>query len=107
MKIWLDDVRPAPSGWVHIKTLDELKYLLESDMPSPEIEAMSFDHDLGEGEPTGYDIIKWLADQCVSRETRKFWPKRIYVHSANPVGAQNIRAFEKFFFEKYISELGE
>lgn len=30
MKVWLDDERPAPKGWVHVKTADEAIHLLES-----------------------------------------------------------------------------
>ena len=30
MRIWLDDERPAPQGWVHAKTAAEAIHLLES-----------------------------------------------------------------------------
>ena len=72
-----------------MKTLAEIETLLVDN--SKEIEEMSFDHDLGENEPTGYDIAKWLAENCLER-----WPLVVKVHSQNPVGAENIRNFDGF-----------
>ena len=89
MKIWLDDVRSAPEGFTHhVHSLPELKELLEVLRPDTHIEAISFDHDLGENQPDGYEIVKWLAKYHLDR-----WPKEIAVHSANPVGAENIRQY--------------
>ena len=56
-------------------------------------DAVFLDHDLGGmsdvesggKEPTGYDVALWLSqniDHC---------PDQIYIHSMNPVGAQNIK----------------
>lgn len=89
MKIWIDDIRSAPREFIHIKTLSELKSLLEKNADA--IEIISFDHDLGDGEPDGYQIIKWLAEHHLER-----WPQMVKVHSANPVGSENIRQYDKF-----------
>jgi hypothetical protein len=43
MKLWHDDVRPAPEGWVHARTNDEAKEYFKSG----EVETCSLDHDLG------------------------------------------------------------
>ena len=52
MKLWIDDIRKAPSGWVWVKTSTEaIKMLL-----SRPIEEISFDHDLG-GEDTASRIL--------------------------------------------------
>lgn len=40
-------------------------------------------------EKTGMDCAKWLVDYCL--DNKKTLPK-IYVHSANPVGSDNIRS---------------
>jgi hypothetical protein len=80
---------------------------------------VSFDHDLGEEhinyyfdnggrenppdplkahftEKTGYDCAKWLVEYC----TENGLPMPIYlIHSANPVGADNIRAILKRYTE--------
>lgn len=107
MRLWLDDVRPAPSGWTHVKTVEEAWTLIQSGV----IESASLDHDLGACEncikerlesggytkevtaqgincnhmKTGYDLVKLMAEHEV-------WPKEIFVHSANPVGRANMQA---------------
>jgi hypothetical protein len=52
---------------------------------------ISFDHDLGEDEPTGYDVAKAMIEKDMD-EGGAFIPKdfKFHVHSANPVGARNI-----------------
>lgn len=79
MKLWLDDIRPAPAGWVWCKTATEaVRYLSQDGL----VEEASLDHDLGENQPTGYDLCKWMAETGA-------WPKqRPEVHSANPVGKE-------------------
>jgi len=95
MKIWLDDLRPPPEGFIHVKNLSELQVLLAY---QPEtIEVMSFDHDLGDGEPDGYQIIKWMAENHLDR-----WPVEVLVHSANPPGAENIRVFDEFVHNRLL-----
>lgn len=50
---------------------------------------ISFDHDLGDNEPTGYDFAKWLVDQHLNGNLN-ISSMGFYVHSQNPVGARNI-----------------
>lgn len=91
MKIYLDDVRPTPIGWTAAKNFSEFKALIDGAQQSGEpIEAVSFDNDLGEGEPEGYDVTKWLAEhhpECIVGEGI------LTVHSANPVARQAIEGF--------------
>lgn len=47
---------------------------------------MSFDHDLGDNEPTGYDIVKWL----INEKQYDLRNVKINVHSANSVGRENM-----------------
>ena len=47
-----------------------------------------FDHDLGKG-GEAIDIAKWLSNN------KNKIPKNIYIHSANPVGAKNIKGYLK------------
>ncbi|QIG65774.1 putative response regulator protein [Ochrobactrum phage vB_OspM_OC] len=58
-----------------------------------------FDHDLGEGELTGYDIAKWIVNRDIAMNG-EFMPDyfEFSVHSQNPVGKENI---EKLF-ENYM-----
>jgi len=81
MRLWLDDVRPGPEGWVWAKTLEEAKELLLTG----QVEEASLDHDLGDGENDGSALVRWMAEQNV-------WPKkRPRIHSANPVGVNYMR----------------
>ena len=99
MKIWIDDVRPAPEGYKWVKTVskaksvickyeNENKQIKESfgfaEIP---IELIDIDHDAGDYAYDGGDYIKlldWL------EETERNYPIRI--HSANVVGRQNMEA---------------
>ncbi len=59
---------------------------------------LSLDHDLGDDEPTGYDLLNWIEKDIATEEN--FYPDILfYMHSANPVGRMNmqmaIRAIKK------------
>lgn len=101
MNLWLDDIRPAPAGWLHAKTVDEAKAYLQTG----QIIRASLDHDLGacdkcngktaeqwleehnyksmpncEHFGTGYTLVCWMEETGI-------WPKeKPTVHSANPAG---------------------
>jgi len=107
LSLWLDDLRPAPTGWLWVKSVAEAIAALATGT----VEHASLDHDLGHGceggclddsgdvvrllcgadcqcecHRTGYDLVKWMAEWNV-------WPTRsIRVHSTNPSGAANMRA---------------
>lgn len=85
MRVYLDDVREAPVGWVRAHTPDEVIDLLRSGS----VEELSLDHDLGltsaDGERTGYDVLRWL-EEAVATGTWTFPLPEIRIHSANPVG---------------------
>ena len=85
MRVWLDDVREAPSGWVRATTPGEAIGLLRAG----EVSELSLDHDLGlaDGgrELTGYDVVLWIEREVA--EGRWIVPlPEIRIHSANPVG---------------------
>jgi len=83
MKLWLDDVREAPDGWLWCKKVEEALDLLESF----EITEISFDHDLGY-DMSGYDLACWIEREATLGLPRLTWK----VHSANPVGRKRIEA---------------
>jgi Cyclic-phosphate processing Receiver domain len=89
MRIWLDDVRDAPQGWIHITTPEEAIELLRSG----EVEEISLDHDLGlatsEAERTGYDVLVWLEEAVAIGAWNHALPV-IRIHSANPVGQRRM-----------------
>lgn len=88
MKLWVDDVRPAPEGYVWCKSVNEVKNWLDlSDFDFMEpIELIDIDHDAGDFTSDGGDYIKlldWL------EEIGRNYP--IHIHSMNPVGVANMR----------------
>ena len=99
MKIWVDDVRPAPEGYVWCKSVCDAIYEIEggelynwidSNINNDTITLIDIDHDAGEYAVYGGDYIKlldWL------EQTGRNYPIRI--HSMNPVGVNNMRAIIK------------
>lgn len=77
MKVYLDDLRETPAGWVRVYWPDEAIRLLESG----QVEEISLDHDLGDDQRgVGYDVVLWIEEATA---TRGFKPPKIRVHSAN------------------------
>ena len=94
MKIWVDDVRPAPEGYEWCKSVNEAKKAIidtEKMNEIPRMYDMNFsielidtDHDAGDFGPPDYiALLDWL------EETGRNYPIRI--HSQNVVGVQNMR----------------
>lgn len=94
MKIWLDDLRPVPEGYVGTKSVNETIRLIEkAEQEGTCIERLDLDHDLGDYAYDGGDAIKIL-DYLVARGT--FYPIRI--HTANPVGRANMECLIKRYW---------
>ena len=94
MKLWIDDIREAPRDYVWIKeTNTALRFIR---MHAAEIELIDLDHDAGDYVKEGGDYIGVLRE--LSRLTRNpriqmdFSHIKFRLHSANPVGVQNMRA---------------
>lgn len=115
-KLYLDDIRiPKTDDWEIVRSYKEfVDWITENGIPN----VVSFDHDLAndhygltsntdfltwqeyyehqDRELTGYDCAKWLCEYCM--ENGLPIPKW-NVHSANPVGKENIenliRNYEK------------
>ena len=113
MKLWIDDVRPAPEGYVWCHSVNEARTTIEysdtmirfytpilknidapdlvkdsaeKDLEEVTITLINIDHDAGQYASDGGDYIKlldWL------EETGRNYP--IYIHSMNPVGIENMR----------------
>ena len=94
MKLWIDDVRPAPEGYMWLKSVNEaIRYIeiygdyLDFDNVLVDlVEIIDIDHDAGKYAQYGGDYIKlldWL------EETGHNYP--IHIHSMNPVGVENMR----------------
>ena len=87
MKLWIDDVRPAPQGYISCKSVNTAKRIIElQELEEEPVTLIDIDHDAGDYEEDGGDYIKlldWL------EETGRNYPIRI--HSMNPVGVDNMR----------------
>ena len=79
MKLWVDDERPSPAGWMWATNSAFALELLKGEMGN-EIDTISLDHDLG-GEDTTRPIVLWMAETGL-------WPDTVFVHTANPVGRE-------------------
>ncbi|WP_044194076.1 cyclic-phosphate processing receiver domain-containing protein [Hyalangium minutum] len=78
MKVYLDDERATPVGWVPARWPEDTIALLETG----QVTDLSLDHDLGDDlHGTGYDVLCWIEEAVA---TRGFVPPRISIHSANP-----------------------
>lgn len=84
MKLYIDDERPCPTGWVLVGDYDTAFYILTSFRNM--ITHVSFDHDLGE-KKTGYDLICLLETMQEEGDTI---PEHLACHSRNPVGRKRI-----------------
>ena len=87
MKLWVDDLREAPEGYVWCKSVNQAKELIcLRAVTKQNIELIDIDHDAGDYAWDGGDYIKlldWL--EVVGYN----YPIRI--HSMNPVGVENMR----------------
>lgn len=87
IKIWLDDIRPAPNGYFYCHSVNEAKLkIIHCEAEKNEIEIIDCDHDLGDYAADGGDGIK-LIDWLAERKT--FYPIRL--HTQNPVGRENMQ----------------
>lgn len=105
LNIFLDDSRNPEDvygeddekDWIVCRNPFEFKEVLRNENLDKRSLFVSFDHDLGEDEndkltETGMDCAKWLVEQNIV-------PADYNVHSANPVGAENIRVYIKNWIE--------
>ena len=98
MKIWVDDIRPAPEGYYWIKSVSKAKSAIAKfenenekfkeywGFPPIPLEVIDMDHDAGDYVSDGGNYIKllnWL------EATGRNYP--IHIHSMDPVGVENMR----------------
>lgn len=87
IKLWIDDIRPAPEDYVWIKSVDSAIDFLYWNWKN--VELISMDHDAGEFYEYGGDYIRildWLDGTGWS------FKGKFHFHSMNAVGVQNMRA---------------
>lgn len=94
MKLWIDDVRPAPNDYFWVCTVNQAIHIIrhienydKEHNHENSLDLIDIDHDAGDYAFDGGDYIKlldWL------EETGRNYP--IHIHSMNPVGIANMRA---------------
>ena len=98
MKIWVDDVRKAPEGYLWCRSVNEVKevilvFINRGLNIAESIEVIDLDHDAGEYAIYGGDYIKildWLEEMNLGDSIT------FKIHSQNTVGRQNMkRVIEK------------
>jgi hypothetical protein len=79
VKLFVDDLRPAPEGWELAKTsIEAIAWLNLLRERGEVLEALSLDHDLG-GDDNTRPIMLWMCQH-------NWWPALLAVHSMNPIG---------------------
>ena len=95
MRLWIDDDRHAPAGYIWAKSVNQAKDIISTyeemlevshGKPTYRIELIDIDHDAGKYARDGGDYIK-LLDWF--EETGRDYP--IHIHSMNIVGVENMR----------------
>lgn len=101
MKLYLDDIRPCPDGYILVKTAFECISLLQLYFCSE----ISLDHDLGDDLKfgTGYDVILWIEEQVY---TNNYSPPVIRIHSSNTSARKKMELGIKSI-NKYMAKIGE
>lgn len=89
MKLWVDDIRPCPDRFEYFwaTTVNQAKQIIldEEQVDNP-LELLDLDYDAEDYEFGGgnyIEVLRWL------EETGRNYPIRI--HSANPVGREDMR----------------
>lgn len=81
INVYLDDMRRCPKGFVHARNYEECVELLKD----CEINVLSLDHDLGVGQPTGMDVVRYMVEHHL-------YASEIYLHTSSETG-------KKFMFQ--------
>jgi hypothetical protein len=84
LKLWLDDLRDPPGpGWTWRRSVEEAIAIFDAER----VDEASLDYDLGDGNATGLDLLRWLA-----KADR--WPaRRLAVHSTHRLGLPSMCSF--------------
>jgi len=95
--LYIDDERNPKTDrdWIIVRTSKEaIEYMQKNGCP----DYISFDHDLG-GDDTAMIVVKWMVEEDLN--TKKFFKPtfEFNVHSANPIGAANIKGYLTAYFK--------
>lgn len=106
MRLWLDDQiddpatpeRHTPDGYVGVKTAIQACRLLARHR----VTLIDFDHDLGDAKNgTGYLVARFIEHGAY---THRIGPLLHHIHSANPVGRDNIERAMRSAGRKWVAD---
>lgn len=87
LKVFLDDLRDPPDDtWIVCRDPSTFIHLARH------ADVISLDHDLGDGVPTGYQLLVTLETEVIMHGLWSDKMPEILIHSANPVGCANMQA---------------
>lgn len=81
IKIYLDDLRYTPHGWLRTYTVDETIQALQDNEGN--VEALSLDNDLGFMQKEGHKVAEWLEKVVMTQGYPA--PEILIAHTANIV----------------------
>lgn len=87
MKLWIDDIRAAPNGYVRCYTVSEAKEFCKAHEMA-DIQEINIDHDAGECGEDYINLLNWLEEMQFTAG----WDIKttFHIHSFNPVGVKNM-----------------
>lgn len=108
-KLFLDDERyPPDTDWIVCRSVDDAVMAVNVfGFPA----FISFDHDLADGgticgyDNTGVGLANWIVDQVLDGKQIIPTDFEFYVHSQNPIGAENIRRLLDNFLKKQLDSV--
>jgi hypothetical protein len=100
-KLYIDDLRsPKDTTMIVVRSsIDAIDYVKENGIPN----YISFDHDLGYND-TSMNFVHWFVDYLLDNRQLKLPDDFDFnVHSANPVGSDNIKGLMNSLI-KFLNE---
>ena len=96
MKLFLDDIRRDPEGYVLVRSFEDCIFELGTKV----YDTVSLDYALGE-RFTGLDVLKWMV------RNQKF-PQKLNIHSTHAYGRAEMACYIRMHFPKgYVFTMGD
>ena len=96
MKLFLDDIRREPEGYVLVRSFEDCIFELGTKV----YDTVSLDYALGE-RFTGLDVLKWMV------RNQKF-PQKLNIHSTHAYGRAEMACYIRMHFPKgHVFTMGD
>ena len=96
MKLFLDDIRREPEGYVLVRSFEDCIFELGTKV----YDTVSLDYALGE-RFTGLDVLTWMV------RNQKF-PQKLNIHSTHAYGRAEMACYIRMHFPKgYVFTMGD